>query len=110
MASFRENLAAIHWVGSKPEAVILLTFEYGEEEDVWVGECIELGTVAQARKLEQLRKEVAEAVLLQLNQMEELGFVEAFLNEHNVERVPIAGEGERSKSGPPWSLPQLVGA
>ncbi len=86
----RDTVTVIHRNGQgSPDYVIVLTFEYSEESDKWVGVCLELGTPAFADTLEQVREELREAVELQLNEMERLTHVQDFLAENHVRIVQI---------------------
>ncbi len=51
---------------------------------------LKLGTSAFADTLEELRKEIGDAVTLQLGEMERLGFFEDFLRDHNLRPVNLA--------------------
>lgn len=72
-----------------PDYVIVLTFEFNQESNQWVGLCLELGTSTFADSLEQTRLELQEAVELQLNEMEKLTEVTEYLVENHVRIVPI---------------------
>ena len=39
MGSLRENVAALSLANSIPKSVAVLTLEYSNEGDVWVGQC-----------------------------------------------------------------------
>ena len=49
--------------------------------------CLELGTTTFADTLDELRKEISDAVTLQLDEIERLGFIEEFLRDHSVQPV-----------------------
>ena len=72
-----------------PDYVIVLTFEFNQESNQWVGLCLELGTSTFADSLEQTRLELQEAVELQLNEMEKLTEFRNYLAENHVRTVPI---------------------
>ena len=106
MGSLRESIAALRTVGPIPTGVIVLTVEYLEEADMWVGQCLELGTPAEAATLKELRTGLAQAVGLQLQQMEELGYIGEFLNDHGVAILPLADASPSVRQGPSWRVPE----
>ena len=63
---------------------IQFTFEYTEEDNQWVGVCLEIGTSAYADTLDEARQELGDAVVLQLGEAERLGFVSQFLSDNHV--------------------------
>ena len=85
---------------SNADAVITLTLLLNEEGERWVGECLELGTGAYGDSLEEAHEQLLEAVLLQLNEMERLGFIEDYLREHNVRLQPLTEPTGKDR----WSL------
>ena len=87
----RETTTVIHRKAEgSPDYVIVLTFEFTQESRQWTGLCLESGTSAFAYTLEQTRLELHEAVELQLNEMERLGYIQDYLAENHVRIVPIA--------------------
>ena len=72
-----------------PSNLVLLTLELTQEEDVWVGTCLELGTSAYADSIEELRGEIADAIGLQLNEAMRLGFLDDYIEERNVRTLPL---------------------
>ena len=62
-----------------PDFVLGLTLDYQQEEGQWVGVCLELGTSTFADTQEQTELELQEAVELQLNEMERLGYLREYL-------------------------------
>ena len=68
----RQQTFAIHYDTDKgaSDYIVPLTLDFQEEEGKWVGVCLELGTSAFADTLEELRKEIVDAVTLQLGEME----------------------------------------
>lgn len=73
-----------------PDFVLGLTLDYQQEEDgQWAGVCLELGTPACADTLEQAELELREAVELQLNGMEDLGYLHEYLEAREVQIIPI---------------------
>ena len=86
----RDTATVIHRnIEGSPDYVIVLTFEFSQQSGQWVGLCLELGTSTFSDTLEQTRLELQEAVELQLNEVERLGYIEAYLDENHVRIVPI---------------------
>ena len=110
MGTLRESIAALRTEASAPTGVIVLTMEYSEESDIWVGQCLELGTPAEAPTSKELRQELVEAVHLQLEQVQELGFIDAFLRNHGVALFPLGKEPRPGGRGTGWRLPELAAA
>ena len=69
--------------------VLGLTLDYQQEAGQWVGVCVELGTAAFADTPEQAELELREAVELQLNEMERLGYLREYLAAQDVAIIPI---------------------
>lgn len=63
---------------------VTLTFRFKQEGPYWVGVCSELGTSAYGHTLSEAERELGEAIELQLNEIERLGFLEEYLRHHNV--------------------------
>ncbi len=72
-----------------PDYVIVLTFDFKQESGQWVGLCLELGTSTFADTLDQTRVELQDAVELQLNEVERLGYIQDYLAENHVRIVPV---------------------
>jgi hypothetical protein len=85
----RETVVAIQSAGGAPNRLLLLTVEFVREGSRWVATGQELGTSAYADSFEQARAEIEEAVSLQLNEVERLGFSDEHLREHNVSAIAI---------------------
>ena len=89
MSAFERRVPVYH---RSPEGelvgTIVLTLSFQQEEDQWVGTCVELGTSTHAFSLQEADEEVAEAIALQLNEVERLGFIAEYLAEHNVHEAP----------------------
>ena len=86
----RETTTVIHRnKEGSPDYVIVLTFEFTQESGQWVGLCLELGTSTFASTLEQTRLELHEAVQLQLNEIERLGYLRDYLGENHVRVLPL---------------------
>jgi len=92
-----------------PMEASVLTFEYSNEGESWVAECLEMGTVAEADTLEEVQKDIIEAVELQLDSMEEMGFMDGFLREHGIRTFLIERPSQPSFERPSWSMPVVSG-
>jgi hypothetical protein len=106
----RETGIAVRSSNGSPEEAILLTVEFREYSGQWLTECLELGTATYADSLEKARQEIGESIILQLGSVEELGFVEEYLREHNVPLLPLKTPSGRRKEAATWSSPTLVSA
>ncbi len=96
----RDTVTVIHRNGQgSPDYVVVLTFEYQQEKDQWVGTCLELGTSAFSIDLEQARLELHEAVELQLNELDRLTQVQDYLEENHVQIVPIGPDSDSQPAG-----------
>ena len=96
----RDSVAVIHRnTQGSPDYLIVVTFEFSQEEGHWVGLCLELGTSAFACSLEQTRLELQEAVELQLNEMEGLTDISGYLLENHVRVIPIEASNPSTPVG-----------
>lgn len=68
----------------------VLTVEFGQEEDQWVGLCHELGTATHADTLAQVEVELLEAIDLQLNETARICDVREYLADNEVGLVPVS--------------------
>ena len=102
----RDTIGVIHRDGQgNPDFTVALILDYQQEDDHWVGVCLELGTSTFADTLEQTELELREAVELQLNGMEDLGYLNEYLEARQVSILPL-GPGEKEKvAAPGFSLP-----
>ena len=93
----RESVAVIHSddQGSSDYA-ITLTCTYTQESGQWVGVCEELGTSAFSNTLEHAQVELREAMELQLNEVERLGYAREYLGNN---QVPIASIPANRQTG-----------
>ena len=80
----KDHMIAVRSEDGVPHSVIFLTLDINQQDSVWTGTCFELGTSTYADTLEDLRSELNEAILLQLNEVERLGFTEGYLKENAV--------------------------
>ncbi|MCY4652913.1 MAG: hypothetical protein OXC95_07080 [Dehalococcoidia bacterium] len=90
-ASMRESMTIIHTDDQGfSDYAITLTCAYKRESRQWVGVCEELGTSAFSDTLEQAQAELREAIELQLNEIERLGYTQEYLEKNQVRVVPIS--------------------
>lgn len=88
--TMRDTATVIHRNSEgSPDYVIVLTFEFSQELNQWVGLCLELGASAFADTFEQAQLELRESVELQLNEMEKLTETRLYLSKKNVRIVAI---------------------
>lgn len=67
----------------------ILNLDFTKEDDGrWTAVCRELGTPAYADSLEDAKLELKDAILLQISEMDQLGDIDAFLEEHDVHLLP----------------------
>ena len=96
-ASSQETVQVAHRDSSgEYDYAIELTLLYYFESGQWVGVCDELGTSAFADGFEQMKTELRDAVVLQLNEMERIADVRDYLIDnqviiHTVEFPKLAG-------------------
>ena len=84
----RESIQVFHSdTQGNLDFAITLTCTYNQEGDQWVGICDELGTSTFAETLDQTRTELQEAVELQLNEVERIADVQAYLAAHQVSPI-----------------------
>ena len=80
-----------------PDYFVHLTFEFVEEEGLWCGHCVELGTAAFSDTREKARHELVEATKTQLTEVEKLSELEKYLEKNDVPVYtiprPVYGEG-----------------
>jgi predicted RNase H-like HicB family nuclease len=68
----------------KPKQFVVLTCVF-RKEDKWVtAECQELGTATFGRNLDQAEERLREAILLDLNTLEDIGERARFFREHKI--------------------------
>lgn len=86
------------------ECFVILHVRYWEENNQWLGDCVELGTATFADAFEDVRRELREMIDLHLNTLEETGEREAFFKEH---KIKVFADGQVTKGGK-WSMAQEV--
>ena len=79
----REFVGLAH-SGSRKEFVVL-TGVMEKEERVWVATCTELGVAAQARSVDDALDRLTEACTLQMSVLEEVGELDRFLQQHQIQ-------------------------
>jgi hypothetical protein len=52
---------------------VVLTFSFRKEGRLWAGECLELGTATDGRRLEKVYQELSNLVVLHLNALQDIG-------------------------------------
>ena len=78
--SMQESITVIHTDDEGfSDYAITLTCTYVQESRKWVGVCEELGTSTFSDSLEDTQAELREALELQLNEVEGLGYVREYL-------------------------------
>lgn len=102
----RDTLIAIRSIGGKPKEVMPLTVEFKDQASQWLAECLELGTATYAETLEEVRREIRESVTLQLNSVEELGFMDEYLRRHNVALIPLETSHVSKEVAASWTSPE----
>ena len=87
----RDQAIVVELTESGPRSLIILTLDLTQEDNVWAGTCVELGTsaYAYADTLDDLRGEIADAIGLQLNEAIRLGFIDEYIQERNVRTLPL---------------------
>lgn len=94
----RETLIAIQTSEEgRRQSLVLLTVDLRQHEGAWVATCIELGTSAYSDTLDELRQEIADAIVLQLNEAERLGFIDDYLQEHAASLLQLPAETPAAK-------------
>ena len=68
----------------KKSGYIIVTFKFRREGNKWTALCEELGTSTFGRSIPEAHKKLKEAVLLNLDTLEELGERARFFNKHNL--------------------------
>ena len=93
-------------INGSPPGLIVLTIKLDQDKDIWVGECLELGTATYASSVSELQEELVDAILLQLNEVERLGFIDEYLRDHQIKILPWP----KTVAGTPSDHWNLVGA
>ena len=104
----QEHMHFFQYRNKKPKGFVHLTFQYAQDDGAWIGECVELGTTTEADTLEGARNGLRGAVTLQLEQMEQLGHIAAFLQERHVKVQPVKAPARASSRAWVASEPELT--
>lgn len=88
---------------------VTLTFKFEQEQDVWVGLCLELGTSTFADSMEDCQSALAELVSDHLNALEEFGERESFFAEHGIQLHIVHPPGYTILESPVLAPPSMVG-
>jgi len=64
---------------------IVLTYKFRRLGRRWTAHCEELGTATFGRSLPEAEKKLDEAVLLHVSTLEDVGELDRFFKEHNIE-------------------------
>jgi len=86
----RETFVSLQFKGTRPVAAVVWTGDFRKEEETWLAECVELGTATYAASLDDARERLVEAVLLQLGQVDSLGFLPGFLRDRGLQVLSIS--------------------
>ena len=73
-----------------PSEYVALTLSFEQEQDVWVGTCLELGTSTFADTLDDCRSELEELVTEHLNALEENGTRASFFEQWRLAPQPLS--------------------
>ena len=91
--------------------LFILTAEYVEDEHNWIATALEIGVSTYADTLKEARNELMDAVMMQLNEVERLGFMDEYLAEQGI-RIQSLSIGDMVKSGShpqeQWALAAAV--
>ena len=79
-----ERVILTHQTDSKQDFTIELLLEYSTEENEWTGVCNQLGIAANAVTLDETKEILKDLILLQLNGIESLTSICAYLSENGV--------------------------
>ena len=97
-AAIQESIHLVHLARDSdgqayPDFFLHLTFEFVEEEGLWCGHCVELGTAAFSATREEARNELLQATNIQLAEVEKLNELEKHLEQNNVSLYAIPKPG-----------------
>ena len=95
-ATDSERVILTHRTDNKHDFTIELLLDYSTEEDEWVGVCNQLGIAANSDSLEKTKEILKDLILLQLNGIESLTSVCAYLYENGI--TMLEPEGPRDDS------------
>jgi predicted RNase H-like HicB family nuclease len=64
--------------------IVLTVRFHQDEDDIWIADCMELGTSVYGKTFEEVRAQISEAVKIHLNTLEDVGERERFFRENNI--------------------------
>ncbi len=79
---------------------VTLTLSFEQEDGQWVGTCLELGASTFADTIPAAYEELVDAILLHLNEAEDEGYIEQYLQARNVRVTAIEEHGPKGNA---WS-------
>lgn len=96
----QETIFSIHYAkeGGSPDYAFPLTFDLARTGAQWTGICLELGTSTFGDTFDEVKTELQQAVTLQLNEVERLGFISEYLEENDVLLIRFPNSGASSES------------
>ena len=105
MGEYRAQLGLVRMDDGVPRHTAAVSARFFPEGAVWVGICDELGTSAYADSIEEARTQLAEAIVLHLNEAQRLGFIDELLKTRGVVvmRVPDPTPATKGRSNE-WEL------
>lgn len=78
------------------EGYVVLTLTFSKDEDgTWLAECKELSTTIQANTFEEAKEIIDQAILMHINEIEDVGETERFFKENDINFIP---EREKTES------------
>ncbi len=96
------------------QGYIIVTVKFEQEGDQWAATCLELGTGACGDSREEAQEAIREAILLQLNTLEEMGECASFFKRHGITfytREPrVTDTAKRIRIRPGQSVERLIEA
>lgn len=87
-----DTIGAVEWTLGRGDGVgerrlvgfALLTLEFHKEGQLWVGQCLELGTACDGRSIEKVREHLTRLVTLHLNGLEQIGERDRIFKERGI--------------------------
>jgi hypothetical protein len=70
------------------QGFVVLTLQFRQSDERWLGECLELGTATDGRSLKQVHSELMELVLFHLDSLEAVGERDRFFREQGITLYP----------------------
>lgn len=88
--SLRENMLLVRYKKSKPDLALMLTAEFRMEGDQWLAECVETGVATFGPTLDEARSGLIDAMAMDLECTEKLGFLADYLEERKIRPMMVA--------------------